>query len=245
MPRYKITIQYNGTNYCGWQIQKNGTSIQQELTTALSQFTHESPTVVGAGRTDAGVHALGQVAHFELTREFPPYKIISAMNHFLRNKNIGITACEIVPDSFHARFSAKSRAYIYRLKVSSTPLVFHNNLAWLIDTELDSQAMQEAASYAIGTHDFSSFRSSKCQAKSPVKTLSSIEISQLGDDITISLLAPSFLHNQVRIIVGTLYQVGTKVFSPLQFQEILQAKDRTKAYFTAPACGLYLAKVEY
>ena len=243
--RYKLTIEYVGTQISGWQYQAHTNSIQGILEEAIHRFSKEKVLLHAAGRTDAGVHAFAQIAHFDLVKYHDPYKVMQAINHFVRPRLIGITSCEIVSLDFHARFSAKARHYVYRIINRPSITVIDHDRAWWIKRKLDAQLMQEAAKYLIGNHDFTSFRAKICQAKSPVKTLSKIEIVQTNTEIKIYISAPSFLHHMVRNIVGTLVLVGNGKWSPSDVKHALDAKDRALAGSTAPACGLYFLKVDY
>ena len=245
MPKYKITIEYDGTNIAGWQRQVNGPSIQQFLEEAIEKFSKEQVIVYAAGRTDAGVHATGQVAHFALTNEYPSHIAQRAINHFLRPNKVVIIDCQIADDEFHARFSAKKRNYKYIILNRFSPSVLDKNKAWHIHKKLDLDKMQEAAKFLIGTHDFTSFRALHCQAKSPVKTIDDITIYNEGEKIIFTLRATSFLHHMVRNIVGSLVFVGIGKWQPEDLRIALEAQNRSKAGPTAPACGLYFTKVEY
>ncbi|MDN5247863.1 MAG: tRNA pseudouridine(38-40) synthase TruA [Wolbachia endosymbiont of Tyrophagus putrescentiae] len=244
--RYKITIEYNGSNFSGWQRQKHSVySIQEVVEKAIFNFTGEEVTLYCGGRTDAGVHALGQVAHFDICREFEPYRARNAINYHLRSTAVSILNVEVVDDTFHARFSAKKRHYEYRVINRYAPAVLENGYVWQVFKSLDVDIMREAARYLIGKHDLSSFRSKDCQAKDPVKTIDSIEIVQNGNHIYIKISALSFLHNQVRIIVGTLVEFGQNKTDPQEMQKILNQRERSAAGITAPPFGLYLVKIDY
>jgi tRNA pseudouridine38-40 synthase len=249
MPRYALTIEYDGTNFCGWQRQPTLLSIQEAIENAFKPFItlEEDQTLllVASGRTDAGVHALGQVAHIDLPYPLNPDKIMGALNHHLRPHPIAITHVKEVDEEFHARFSALSRSYRYRILNRRAPLTLERKRAWHVPVALDLAAMQEAATYLLGTYDFSSFRDAQCQAHSPIKTLESIDIHKDGDMIFIDVTARSFLHHMVRNITGTLSQVGRGRFSPDDMVRIRDAKDRTKAGPTAVPYGLYFVKVDY
>ncbi len=245
MPRYKITIEYDGTGTAGWQRQANGSSIQQFIEEAIEQFSKEKVFVYASGRTDAGVHALGQVAHFDLELEHPEYVVQRAVNHFLKPNKIILIDCQIVDNEFHARFSAKKRNYKYVITNRSTPSVLDLNRTWHIRQKLDIDKMQEAANFLIGSHDFTSFRALHCQAQSPVKTIDEIKIYSEGEKIFFTLRATSFLYHMVRNIVGSLVLVGLGKWQPEDIKIALEARDRGKAGPTAPACGLYFTKVEY
>ncbi len=241
--RYKITIEYLGTAFIGWQKQSNAISIQQTLEDSIYKFTNETVTVYGAGRTDAGVHALGQVAHFDLVKHMQPYKVMQAINYFVRSYNIGVIDCVIVKKDFHARFSALERHYVYKIINRPSQVIMDLNRAWWIRQLLDVEAMRRGASYLIGKHDFSSFRAKCCQAKSPIKTLSKVEITQKHEEIKIYFSAQSFLHHMVRNIVGVLVLVGRSVWNEGNIRKSLDAKER--AGIKAPAYGLYFLKVDY
>lgn len=245
MPRYKITIEYDGTGVSGWQRQVNGNSIQQFLEEAIAKFSKEQVTVHGSGRTDAGVHAFAQVAHFDLELEHHPHIIQRTINHFLKPNKVIITECEIVDVEFHARFSAKRRLYQYVVLNRLVPSVLLENRAWHVRENLDVNKMQEAANLLLGLHDFTSFRATHCQALSPIKTVDEIKISQEDDKIFFNLKAPSFLHHMVRNIVGTLVLVGKGKWKVEDVARALAAKDRKASGPTAPAQGLYFVKVQY
>jgi len=245
--RYKITVEYDGTNLAGWQRQKDGPSVQEFLEQAVEGFSHQKTEIFGAGRTDAGVHALAQVAHFDLTEDLSEYKIQESLNAWLRKLQapVCVYKTEKVSGEFHARFSAKGREYIYRIlnRRGGSPLWV--NRVWCVPYFLDVAAMRQGAAYLLGNHDFSSFRGAGCQARSPVKTLDKIEIMRQGSEIVFTLEARSFLYHQVRNIVGTLKEVGCSRLKAEDVKRILDARDRTKAGISAPACGLYLSRVMY
>lgn len=245
MPRYKCTIEYEGTAFCGWQRQTGSPSIQQYIEEAITRFSGEEVTVITAGRTDAGVHALGQVIHFDLTKEFLPYKVRDGINSYLYRSRIVLKEVSKVDDTFHARFSATERHYTYRMINRMGHLTLDYNRAWHIRKPLDVDKMQQAAKYLVGYHDFTSFRDAECQAESPLKTLNAIEVIRQGENIYIHVAARSFLHHMVRNIAGTLKWVGEGRVQPDAMQGILAARDRRCAGPTAPAGGLYLVRVEY
>ncbi|MGB8276084.1 MAG: tRNA pseudouridine(38-40) synthase TruA [Alphaproteobacteria bacterium] len=245
MPRYRLTLEYDGTGFVGWQRQDNGPSVQQALEEAIAKFCGEAARVFGAGRTDAGVHALGQVAHVDLSRDHDPETVRDAVNFHLRPAAVCVLAAEIVPLTFHARLSARERAYLYRIVNRHPPLTLDLGRAWHIMNPLDAGAMNEAAQCLIGRHDFTTFRASLCQAKSPVKTLDVLSVVRHGDEIAVTARARSFLHHQVRNIVGTLKLVGEGKWAARDVAAALEARDRTKGGPTAPACGLYLTEVLY
>lgn len=245
--RYKITVEYDGTNLLGWQKQDEGVSVQFYLEEALKGFSHQEIDVYGAGRTDAGVHALGQVAHFDLKTSMDLFHIREAFNARLRILEAPVSVIEVeeVSDDFHARFKAVGRGYIYRILNRRAPTVLLKDRVWCVGYPLDVEKMKEGAKYLLGHHDFSSFRGAGCQALSPMKTLDKLEITTNGDEIDFTVEARSFLYHQVRNMVGTLKCVGDGKFAPADVKKILEAKDRAVAGPTAPACGLYLSKVMY
>ena len=245
MTRFKLTLEYDGGAFVGWQRQDNGPSVQQALEEAVAAFCGEEARVHGAGRTDAGVHALGQVAHLDLEKPTTPETLRDAVNHHLKPAPVAVLAAEVAADDFHARFSARERRYLYRIVNRRAPLALERGRAWWLPRALDAAAMHAAAQVLVGHHDFSSFRASECQAKSPVKTLTEIEVSRLAEAIEIRARAPSFLHHQVRNIAGTLRFVGEGKWSPAKVAAILEARDRAAAGPTAPAEGLYLTEVIY
>jgi tRNA pseudouridine38-40 synthase len=246
MSRYRIVIEYDGTGMAGWQQQKNPNTIQQRIQEAVYKFSGQEVIVHGSGRTDAGVHAIAQVAHFDLMREYTNKTIVNAINFYLKGYNIGIKAAQIVDESFHARFSAKCRHYQYLIINQFAPVILARNRAWHVKTSLNLEAMQEGAALLKGHHDFTSFRAKSCQGKSPLKTINNITITKL-DEVTIALdiSAPSFLHHMVRNITGTLVMVGSDKFKAEQISQMLLAKDRASAGVTAPAGGLYFVRVDY
>lgn len=243
--RYKITVEYDGTNLVGWQKQPNQNSVQSLIEEAVLGLTQENVEVIGSGRTDAGVHATGQVAHFDLVKDFPENNIRAGINFYLAEKPVVVVAASKVSDDFHARFSAQKRYYKYALLNRSSPTILDKNRVWHMPMPLDIDEMERAADYLLGNHDFTSFRSSECQAKNPVKTLDEVDIEQFEDFLFFHVSAKSFLHNMVRNIVGTLVDVGVGKIKADDIPKILAAKDRTKAGQTAPACGLYFEGVDY
>lgn len=245
MTRYKIIIEYDGTPFCGWQRQKEGLSVQGELEKAIEVFAHVQTEVYGAGRTDAGVHAYGQVAHFDLPQPKNPFEMQASFNALVRPYPIGVLKVEEVSSDFHARFSAKERSYIYKILNRRTPAVLDRNRVWQIGLPLDEKAMQQAALLLLGRHDFSTFRDSECQAKSPIKTLDEFTITRRGDYLFCVVKARSFLHHQVRNMVGSLVEVGLHKWTVEDFHEAIHACDRTKGGPTAPAAGLYFQNVVY
>jgi tRNA pseudouridine38-40 synthase len=245
MPRYRITIEYDGTGLAGWQRQKDHPSVQQHIEEAIYKFCGEDIRIQGAGRTDAGVHAYAQVATFDLVKAESTKTVMNAINFHLGPARIAIYECEEVSTDFNARFSALARSYVYRIVNRHARLALDNGYAWHVKRELDDAAMQEAANVLIGKHDFSSFRAAACQAKSPIKTLSKLDVIRSGDMIECQVAAPSFLHNQVRAMVGTLSLVGAGQWTAADVQAALEAKDRQKAGPNAPAHGLYFEAVTY
>ena len=245
MQRYKITIEYNGTHFFGWQKQNDAVSIQGSIENAINEFGQPNTEVFGSGRTDAGVHALGQVAHFDLNKTYEPYDIKNALNYFLKSDDIYIKKVELVDQEFHARFSALERSYIYKIFNSPEKSVFNCNQAWHIKKHIDYQAMNDAAQLLVGKHDFSSFRAGGCQAKGPIKTINAINITKEKDIISLHITAPSFLYNQVRITTGSLYKIGIGEWGKAKLSEVLKSKDRTQNSITAPAHGLYFLSVKY
>lgn len=245
MQRYKITIEYDGSNFHGWQQQKGLISVQESIQEAIEMFSGEVVTVYGAGRTDAGVHALGQVAHFDLKKPKPSREVCSALNHFLRTKKIAVLEAVEVCHDFHARFSATSRSYIYKIINRRAHLTTQEGFAWHVPEKLDENLMNSAAQHLVGLHDLESFRSTQCQSKSSVKSIDVIRVERHGDGIEIFIEARSFLHNQVRIIVGTLRKIGNRAWDINKVNEILAARNRSAAGQTAPPCGLYLCDVKY
>ncbi|MEM7619731.1 MAG: tRNA pseudouridine(38-40) synthase TruA [Pseudomonadota bacterium] len=245
MPRYKLTVEYDGTNFVGWQIQSVGTSIQGQLQKAVLAMSGENIVPAGAGRTDAGVHATAQVAHVDLSKVWEPDKVRDAMNHHLKPDRIAVVKCEPVEDSFDARFSATQRHYLYRIVNRRARLALEHNRSWHVPIPLDATAMHKAGSLLVGKHDFTTFRSVHCQSKSPIKNLTSLYVIRAGEDIRIEVSAPSFMHNQVRSIVGSLKCVGEGKWSAQDLQGALDAKKRSACGPVAPACGLYLVGVDY
>jgi tRNA pseudouridine38-40 synthase len=245
VPRYKLTIEYDGTDLVGWQRQPNGLSVQAALETAIEKFCGDRVTVHGAGRTDAGVHALAQIAHIDLAREHPVETVRSALNHHLRPATISVLTAEAVPADFHARLSAIGRVYRYRILNRRPPPMLDRNRVWHVAPPLDLLAMQAGARHLVGRHDFSTFRDSLCQAKSPVKTLDALDVISAGEEIHIEARARSFLHHQVRNMAGTLKLVGLGQWLPDAVASALEARDRRAGGPTAPAEGLYLVEVRY
>jgi tRNA pseudouridine38-40 synthase len=245
MPRYKIIVEYDGAPFAGWQYQENSPSVQRAIMTAIEAFSGEKVMVQGAGRTDAGVHALGQVAHFDLASERDTDTVRDAINAHLRPLPVAILSAEKVPGDFDARRSAVRRHYLYRIANRRPDLAIERGRAWRLPRRLDAEAMHTAAQRLVGKHDFTTFRSTECQAKSPEKTLDRLDVSRLGDEIHISAVARSFLHNQVRSMVGSLVPVGDGKWQPADLARALEARDRSACGPVAPPDGLYLVKVDY
>jgi tRNA pseudouridine38-40 synthase len=240
----KLTVEYDGTNYHGWQIQTTGETIQSVLERAVSTFLRKSTRITGSGRTDAGVHALGQVVNFFSDKEYEPHRIRRALNA-LTPFDITIKEVAIIPDSFDARRDGRSRVYEYHILNRPTPSPFHLNRAWHVHQPLDVNAMREAIPCLIGEHDFSSFRAAGCDAEHPVREVYANSLDRCGELLVYTIEATAFLRHMVRNIVGTLSEVGHGLRSARSFSELLQASDRTQAGPTAPACGLYLMEVKY
>jgi len=245
MPRYRVTIEYDGTPFVGWQVQDNGPSVQGALVAAIAAFTGETVRVFGAGRTDAGVHALGQVAHFDLERPRDTDTIRDAINHHLRPAPVAVIEAAEVADDFHARFSATARHYLYRILNRRSPPALDRGRVWQVPRPLDAGAMADAARRLVGRHDFTTFRSVHCQAESPVKTLDALDVTRAGDRVEIRASARSFLHNQVRSLAGTLKLVGEGAWTPDDVAAALAARDRAACGPVAPPEGLYLVRVDY
>jgi tRNA pseudouridine38-40 synthase len=245
MPRYKLTIEYDGTPYVGWQAQDNGVSVQGVLADAVAAFAGERVAIGAAGRTDAGVHALGQVAHLDLGKDWDAETVRDAINFHLRPQPIAVLVAERAAPDFDARFSAVKRHYLYRIVNRRADLTLEQNRAWRVPRPLDAQAMHAAAQRLIGRHDFTTFRSTECQAKSPVKTLDRLDVARAGEQIRITAAARSFLQHQVRSMVGSLIHVGEGKWSADDLAAALAARDRTACGQVAPPHGLYLVRVDY
>ncbi len=243
--RYKLLIEYDGTSFVGWQRQQNRLSVQEVLEKALSVAIREKIEIQGSGRTDTGVHALGQVAHFDTTQSLDLYKLRESVNALVRPHPVSIKEIESVSDDFHARFSAKQRTYLYQIQNTRYPPALDKNRVWWFVHPLDEDKMQKAADLLIGKHDLSTFRASQCQAKSPVKTIDEILVIRSNENILIQVKARSFLYHQVRNIVGSLVYVGSGKWTVSDFEKAFRACDRTKGGETAPACGLYFISVQY
>lgn len=245
MPRYAITIEYDGTAFVGWQVQAEGNSVQGVLASAIEAFSGDAGAVRGAGRTDSGVHALAQVAHFDLSKEWEPFRVGEAINFHVRPHSVCVLDCKRVDGTFDARFSAVRRHYLYRILTRRAQPVLDANRVWWLTQPLDVSSMQEAANILTGHHDFTTFRAAQCQANSPLRTVDSFEVTRHGEEIRLEVSARSFLHNQVRSMTGTLKLVGEGKWTPAGVKAALEARDRKACGTVAPACGLYLAKVDY
>mgnify|MGYP001367095435 FL=1 len=249
MPRYALKIEYDGAPFVGWQRQQSQVSVQGSIEKALLNLENKEHAIAGAGRTDAGVHAKCQVAHCDLDKEWEPFRLSEALNFHLRPLPIAVIDCALVDKDWHARFSALERKYLFRLLVRRAPSTHEAGLVWQIGHSLDLSKMIEASKYLLGKHDFTTFRSSICQAKSPIKTLDEIKIDRIegwsGDEFRFQLRARSFLHNQVRSFVGTLERVGAGSWDPVDVKKALEAKDRSACGPVSPPHGLYLTDVVY
>jgi len=245
MPRYKLIIEYDGTSFVGWQAQDNGVSVQGALTDAIAGFAGEEVAVSGAGRTDTGVHALGQVAHIDLGKDWDSDNVRDAINFHLRPRPIAVLAAEKVAATFDARFSAVKRHYLYRIINRRADLTLDIDRAWRLPRPLDVAAMHAAAQRLTGKHDFTTFRSTECQAKSPVKTLDRLDVTRAGDEVRVAAAARSFLQHQVRSMVGSLVHVGEGKWNADDLSAALVARDRPRCGQVAPPHGLYLVRVDY
>jgi len=247
MPRFRMIVEYDGTSYVGWQKQDNGHSVQAALQNAIQSLTGETVSIRGAGRTDSGVHAMGQVIHADISREWKPFKLRNALNAHLMmaNERVAVIDVQQVSDDFDARFSAVKRHYLYRIINRPSPLAVEAGRAWWVPKPLDHEAMHAAAQMLVGHHDFTTFRSAHCQAKSPVRTLDRLDVTRTGDLIEIRASAQSFLHNQIRSFAGTLKLAGEAKMSPDDVRRALEARDRKECGPVAPPEGLYFMKVDY
>jgi tRNA pseudouridine38-40 synthase len=243
--RYRLTLEYDGAPFFGWQRQVDGPSVQGALEDAIEKLSGARVTVTGAGRTDTGVHALGQVAHFDLEKEFSGDKIRDALNYHLRPAPIAVLEAAIADSEFHARFSATARHYLYRILTRRSPPVLERGKVWHVVHDLDAEAMDAAAQILIGHHDFTTFRAAECQSKSPVKTLDKLSVRRAADEIHIEASARSFLHHQIRSFTGTLKLVGEGKWQPRDVKAALEARDRARCGPVAPPDGLYLMRVDY
>ncbi|MGH1419936.1 MAG: tRNA pseudouridine(38-40) synthase TruA [Hyphomicrobiaceae bacterium] len=245
MPRYRLTIEYDGTPFVGWQQQTNGVTVQGVLQDAFKTFTGEDVVVQGAGRTDSGVHARAQVGHCDLSKVWDPRRIIEAANFHLKDVPVSVLACDGVGDDFHARFSAKARNYTYRILNRRPPPTLDAERVWHVKPHLDVDAMQDATEVLIGHHDFTTFRATYCQARSPEKTLDHLSVDRHGTEVHVHASSLSFLHNQVRSMVGSLKLIGEGKWTKQDLANALAAKDRKACGPVAPAAGLYLMRVDY
>lgn len=245
MPRYALTVEFDGRPFMGWQRQAHGPSVQQAIEDAIFGITGERAVIHAAGRTDAGVHGLAMCAHADIGKAMTPFRLMEALNARLRPDPVAILDCAVVPDDWHARFSCTGRSYVYRIVNRRAPLTHEAGLAWRVIQPLDADAMAQAAGALIGLHDFTTFRSAHCQAQSPVKTLDRLDVVRDGDRIAIHAAARSFLHHQVRSMVGCLALVGMGRWSPDDMRAALKARDRAALGLNAPPDGLYFVRAEY
>ncbi|MGN6818891.1 MAG: tRNA pseudouridine(38-40) synthase TruA [Sphingomonas sp.] len=245
MTRFALVVEYDGRPFMGWQRQDHGPSVQAAIERAAKEITGEDITAHAAGRTDAGVHALGMRAHLDVTRAITPFRLMEALNARLRPDPVAILDCNVVPDNWHARFSCLARHYEYRIVSRRSPLTWEKGLAWRVPQELDAAAMHETAQLLVGRHDFTTFRSAHCQSDSPVKTLDRLDVTRDGDRISVFASARSFLHHQVRSMVGCLELVGRGKWSKGDLKTALEAADRTALGFNAPSDGLYFLRADY
>lgn len=248
--RYKLLLEYDGRNFMGWQRQLSDPTVQGTLEAAIETICQEHVQVHSAGRTDAGVHARAMTAHVDIQKNIDPFRLQQGMNWAIRQPggssgNVSVLACESAPDDFHARFSATQRAYDYRIVNRRAPLSLDAGFAWHVPSKLDATAMHDAAQLLVGAHDFTTFRSAHCQAKSPVRNLDKLNVSRYGAEIVIEAVARSFLHHQVRSMVGCLKLVGEGKWTARTLQKVLEAKDRTQLGFNAPPEGLYFVGAQY
>jgi tRNA pseudouridine38-40 synthase len=245
MPRYRIKIEYDGTPFVGWQSQADGGAVQDHIQRAILKASGERIGVRGAGRTDSGVHALGQVGHFDLEKAWEPFRLREALNFHLKPAPIAILEVAAVAADFDSRFSATARHYRYRILSRRAPPAVERNRVWWVPVELDAEAMHVAAQELVGHHDFTTFRAAGCQASSPMKTLDRLDVAQTGEEISVTASARSFLHNQVRSMVGSLKLVGEGKWTAGDLRDALEARDRKACGPVAPASGLFLTKVDY
>ena len=245
MQRYKIQIEYEGTPFVGWQFQKNGQSVQEVLQKAIFNFSNEKVNVTGAGRTDSGVHALAQVAHFDLKKKIQNKNILPAINQNIGNKSVTVLKISKTNKKFHARYNAKKRTYLYLIINRQSPLTLQKNKAWHIRKKLNVKSMQKGAKLLLGTHDFSTYRAASCGAKSPIRTMENILIKKNRDRITLQFTSRSFLQQQVRSMVGCLKYLGDGKWNLENFKNVFYSRSRIKCAPPAPACGLYLKKISY
>ncbi|MDP5278304.1 tRNA pseudouridine(38-40) synthase TruA [Sphingomonas sp. DG1-23] len=245
MTRFALTVEYDGRPFMGWQRQDHGPSVQQAIEEAAFAVTGETSVVHAAGRTDAGVHGLGMRAHLDIAREIVPFRLMEALNARLRPHPVAVLECVAVPDDWHARFSCIARHYEYRIVQRRAPLTWEKGLAWRIPGALDAAAMHEAAQFLVGRHDFTTFRSAHCQSASPVKTLDRLDVTRQGDRLLVHASARSFLHHQVRSMVGCLGLVGQRKWSLEDLCDALEARDRARLGLNAPPDGLFFVRADY
>ncbi len=245
MPRFAFTVEFDGRPFMGWQRQAHGPSVQQTIEDAIAAVTGEAAVIHAAGRTDAGVHGLAMRAHADIAKDIAPFRLMEAINARMRPAPVAILACETVADDWHARFSCTGRSYVYRIANRRAPLTFDAGLVWRVVQPLDTDAMQAAAQHLVGSHDFTTFRSAHCQAHSPVKTLDQLDVERQGDRIAIHAAARSFLHHQVRSMVGCLAMVGMGRWTANDLRDALEAKDRAALGLNAPPDGLYFVRATY
>ncbi|MCK5574861.1 MAG: tRNA pseudouridine(38-40) synthase TruA [Sphingomonadales bacterium] len=245
MTRFMLTIEYDGRPFVGMQAQDNGLAVQKVVEDAIFAFSHTRLRITTCGRTDRGVHARGQVIHFDLETDMTPYKIMAAINALMRPHPVVAIDCKVIPDDISARFSATTRHYTYRIINRTAPLAIDKGLAWHVPHHLDEAAMHDAAQVLVGHHDFTTFRAIQCQGKSPMKTLDRLDVERIGDEINIHASSRSFLHHQVRSMVGSLKMVGEGKWTKADLKASLEAKDRKALGFNAPPDGLYFMKVDY
>ena len=245
MQRYKVKVEYDGTPFVGWQFQKNGLSIQEVLQKAIFDLSREKVVITGAGRTDSGVHAFAQIAHFDLKKKIENKKFLSAINQHIGSKLVTVLKINKISQKFHARFDAKKRTYQYVIINRQSPLVLQKNKAWHIRRKLDVKVMKKGAKLLIGTHDFSTFRSSSCGAKSPIKTMEKILIKKNKEKITLKFISKSFLQQQVRSMVGCIKYLGEGKWNLDDFKKYFKSRNRLKCAPPAPSSGLYLVKIKY
>jgi len=243
--RFRLTVEYDGRPFMGWQRQDHGPSVQAALEDAVAQVTGGAVAVHGAGRTDAGVHATGMVAHLDLDRAMTPFRLMNAINACVRPHPVAVLACEEAASDFHARFSCVARHYEYRIVNRRAPLTFDAGLAWRVATDLDATGMHAAAQLLVGRHDFTTFRSAHCQAESPVRTLDRLDVVRTGEEIRVFASARSFLHHQVRSMIGCLSLVGRGKWTAAELKAALDARDRTALGLNAPPDGLYFVRADY
>ncbi|WP_300399597.1 tRNA pseudouridine(38-40) synthase TruA [uncultured Sphingobium sp.] len=245
MPRFAFTVEFDGRPFMGWQRQAHGPSVQQTIEDAIAAVTGEAAVIHAAGRTDAGVHGLAMRAHADIAKDIAPFRLMEAINARMRPAPVAIRACETVADDWHARFSCTGRSYVYRIANRRAPLTFDAGLVWRVVQPLDTDAMQAAAQHLVGSHDFTTFRSAHCQAHSPLKTLDRLDVERQGDRIAIHAAARSFLHHQVRSMVGCLAMVGMGRWTANDLRDALEAKDRAALGLNAPPDGLYFVRATY